>query len=332
MRNKDTSYILDKLDQLNDRINGNLHRMKSQSTNKYKQFQASHQKDFITNRNYIRDIVQSELRSFFSSYEQDLEEIKNLKTITNKIVENSKALEKEITDNKIKISEIEYNLKCTIKDSIKESYNIFQNSLIDVNNFVNKDEFELKVKEIKKNILEQNENIKNKINQDLDSTLNKIKNYIQEINSLKLKYESIEYQFNLFKNDLNKIKINKEILNNQLTNIEKEISDSKKEINSKIEYFDEKVKEKYTPISIGHQLTNKMAKNYEKFDKKFDEINRKITEIESAILKKSVNIEEGNHNSNHINQRSNQSEISNNYKKENSDLNGSNIKKSGESQ
>ena len=316
MRNKDASYIIDKIDELNDRINGNLHRIKTQSTSKYKQCQTSHQKDFITNRNYIRDIVKSELGSFFSLYEQNLQEINNLKIITNKIEEDSKALKKEITDNKIKISEIEYNLKCTIKDSIKESYNMLQNNMIDVNNFVNKNEFELKVKEIKKNILEHNQNIKNKISQDLDSTLNKIKNNIQEVNNLKLKYENIEYQLNLFKKDLNEIKIDKEIRNNQLTNIEKEISDFKKEIKSK---YIEKFK-------------NKIAKNYGELDGMIEGINKKITKIEDAILKKSVNIEEGNHNSNHNSQRSNQSEISNRDQKENSDLNGSNIKKSGGSQ
>lgn len=311
MRNKDANYILDKIDELNDRINGNLHRIKAQSSRKYKPTQTSNQKDFITNRNYIRDIVQSELRSYFSSYDQNLQEINNLKIITNKIEEDSKALKKEITDNKIKISEIEYNLKCTIKDSIKESYNMFQNSVIDVNNFVNKNEFELKVKEIKKNILEQNENIKNKINQDLDSTLNKIKNNIQEVNDIKTKFENIEYQIKLMKKDLNKIKIDKEILNNKLSIIEKEIK---------------------KPITLGNELKTKMAKNYKKIDKKIEEINKKIAEIEDSISKISVNIEEGNHNSNHISQHSNQSEISNKNEKENNDLSGSSIKKSGGSQ
>jgi len=322
MRNKDANYILDKIDELNDRINGNLHRIKAQSSRKYKPIQTSNQKDFITNRNYIRDIVQSELRSYFSSYDQNLQEINNLKIITNKIEEDSKALKKEITDNKIKISEIEYNLKCTIKDSIKESYNMFQNSVIDVNNFVNKNEFELKVKEIKKNILEQNENIKNKINQDLDSTLNKIKNNIQEVNDIKTKFENIEYQIKLMKNDLNKIKIDKEILNNKLSIIEKEI-------NSKFEKFDEKVKK---PITLGNELKTKMVKNYNEIDKKIEEINKKIAEIEDSISKISVSIEEGNHNSNHISQHSNQSEISNKNERENNDLSGSSIKKSGGSQ
>ena len=134
--------------------------------------------DMRSNENHIRHIVKNE---FIKLFQHEMEKI-------------SKNLGKNINNNKLKIANIEYklsliqNFKESINDIKKNIYNE-KNNLIDNDKFLKKDEFELKMKQIKVDILEE-----------IRKT-----DYKNEINKLKYIYDNIILKIKTMKEDLNKI-------------------------------------------------------------------------------------------------------------------------------
>jgi hypothetical protein len=140
--------------------------------------------------------------------------------------------------------------------------------MIDNDNFLKKDEFELKMKQIKSDILEEIDNSnKNVMNQEINFSLNNER----EINKLKQNYDSVILQVNAMKENLNNIlssqnvNINK-VYNND-KNLDKNLLDFKNEINSKIEkiFLNYKnVREIINKFEKKIKKTMKILKNWKK--------------------------------------------------------------------
>ena len=237
------------------------------------------------NDDHFRHIVKNE---FIKMFNHEMEKI-------------SKTLGMEINNNKLKIANIEKKLLFiqsfieSINDSKKNTYNEKSN-MIDKDNFLKKDEFELKMNQIKVDILGEIKNSnKNMMNQQMNFSLNNQ----SEINNLKQNYENIESQINTMKEHLNKILIQNSNLNKESTSdgrLEIMLFDYKNEINAKIENV-------FSNYKYVIEIMNKFEKNIKKnkedireLKENIDEINNNINMYESIHKIKSINKEVKNDN------------------------------------
>ena len=237
------------------------------------------------NDDHFRHIVKNE---FIKMFNHEMEKI-------------SKTLGMEINNNKLKIANIEKKLLFiqsfieSINDSKKNTYNEKSN-MIDKDNFLKKDEFELKMNQIKVDILGEIKNSnKNMMNQQMNFSLNNQ----SEINNLKQNYENIESQINTMKEHLNKILIQSSNLNKESTSdgrLEIMLFDYKNEINAKIENV-------FSNYKYVIEIMNKFEKNIKKnkedireLKENIDEINNNINMYESIHKIKSINKEVKNDN------------------------------------
>lgn len=145
------------------------------------------------NEDSIRQMVKQEFYSLISPFQKYQQSIAKI----------SKKLKNEISNNKLKINDIEYKL------NYNKPFFSIKSSSSDDNNFLKKDEFEIKMKEINKFLSEINIQ-KNNIVPELNSSLKNIKFNSDEISSLKYNYNYIVSQIEHLKKDLNEIKISKD--------------------------------------------------------------------------------------------------------------------------
>jgi len=208
-----------------------------------------------------------------------------IKLFQHEMVKISNNFKKDIYNNKSKIADIEYKLSFIqpLKEPINEyNKNIYneKSNMIDTDNFLKKDEFELKMKQIKVDILGEINNSNNKMmNQELNFSL---KNE-SEINKLKQKHNNIELQINTMKEDLNKILIsnnsslNKEYIDNK--KLEQILFDFKNDINTKVA----KIVSNFKKV---RESINKFEKKIKENKEEINELKNTINEINNNYVKK----------------------------------------------
>lgn len=235
--------------------------------------------DITSNENHIKNIVKSE---FIKLFQKEMEKISN-------------SLGKDIYSNKQKIAEIEYKLSFqTLKESNNNRNNIYneKRNMIDNVNFVKKDEFELKMKQIKADILGEINNSDNNMNKELNISLNKIKLNENEIKNLKYNYVFIVSQINAMKKDLDKISTNlitnKGSINDENLKINEinfnEINRNMKDLQKKIDENKEEIKGlKKNIYEINNNFINRNELTHKRQSFKKEKKGFKVTSINENL-------------------------------------------------
>jgi len=249
--------------------------------------------DITSNENHIRHIIKSE---FIKLFQKEMEIISN-------------SLGKDIYSNKQKIAEIEYKL--SFNQPLKESNNNMNNiynekrNMINNDNFVKKDEFEIKMKQIKADILGEINNSDNNMNKELNISLNKIKLNENEIKNLKYNYVCIVSQINAMKKDLDKISKNlitsKGSINDENLKINEinynEINRNVKDLQEKINENKEEIKGlKKNIYEINNNLTNKNETNHKRESFKKEKKGLKVTSINENLDNQNNNLNDERNN------------------------------------
>lgn len=270
--NGDKKNLLDNFDEDLNRIENQIN-LNRNFGNLDERLPEYFQRDMMPNEDYIKQIVKLEFYSLISPFQQ----------YQQKIAELSKNLKNKIKDNNQKIKDIENKLYF-----LKSPNSSLKNSFSDNDNFLKKNEFEFKMKEIKEDIMRELNNPNNNKNQNLDFSLSKIQSIGNEVNELKYNYDYIKSQieFLMKGSNINYNSISKNEVNQLLSNNKEELKNKISVLKDEIEKF----KQNYISNNAFQKKLSGLKEMQEQFQKELskekkakEKLEKKISDIKKEL-------------------------------------------------